>query len=75
MQMSQRALSPTMKCPRTGVTLTRGVRPFVVAYAGAWVSVDLPGYYPVAGNEGVHVGDDMAIVDLALLNLTDLGPR
>ena len=46
--------------------LTRGVRPFTLTYKGENVVVDLPGYYPAAQGEGVHVGDDMAAVDEAL---------
>ena len=29
-----------------GEALTRGVRPFVVAYKSETVTVELPGYYP-----------------------------
>ncbi|MCV3206217.1 type II toxin-antitoxin system MqsA family antitoxin [Mesorhizobium sp. YC-39] len=56
----------TMISPETGETLTRGVRPFIVNYKGESVTVDLPGYYPSSGGEGVHVGDDMLAVDAAL---------
>ncbi|WP_245493328.1 MULTISPECIES: type II toxin-antitoxin system MqsA family antitoxin [unclassified Mesorhizobium] len=56
----------TMISPETGETLTRGVRPFNVAYKGESMVVDLPGYYPASEGEGVHVGDDMAAVDAAL---------
>ncbi|TIM65189.1 MAG: type II toxin-antitoxin system MqsA family antitoxin [Mesorhizobium sp.] len=56
----------TMISPETGETLTRGVRPFTVTYKGESMIVDLPGYYPPSGYEGVHVGDDMTVVDAAL---------
>ena len=50
----------TMISPETGEVLSRDTRPFVVAYKGEAVTVDLPGYYPPAEGDGVHVGDDMA---------------
>ena len=33
------------------------------------MTVELPGYYPATGDEGVHVGNDMAITDMALRTL------
>jgi HTH-type transcriptional regulator / antitoxin MqsA len=59
----------TMMSPETGGRLTRGVRPFAVAYKGASVTVDLPGWYPAGEGDGVHVGDDMQVVDAALRDL------
>jgi HTH-type transcriptional regulator / antitoxin MqsA len=56
----------TMISPDTGEVLTRSVRPFVVAYRGEITTVDLPGYYPTGDGDGVHVGKDMAVVDVAL---------
>ncbi|RUW60414.1 type II toxin-antitoxin system MqsA family antitoxin [Mesorhizobium sp. M7A.F.Ca.US.008.03.1.1] len=64
--MATREENRTMTSPETGETLTREVRPFTVAYKGESIIVDLPGYYPASGDEGVHVGDDMAAVDAAL---------
>jgi HTH-type transcriptional regulator/antitoxin MqsA len=66
MAEAKRVLPETMASPETGERLTRGVRPFEVAYKGAFVTVDLPGYYPLGEGEGVHVGDDMRVVDEAL---------
>jgi HTH-type transcriptional regulator / antitoxin MqsA len=59
----------TMISPETGETLTRDVRPFAVVYKGRSVTVDLPGWYPAGGGDGVHVGDDMRVVDEALRDL------
>jgi HTH-type transcriptional regulator / antitoxin MqsA len=59
-------LPQTMPSPQTGEPLTRGVRPFKVAYKGMAVIVDLPGYYPNGDGDGVHVGNDMSVVDRAL---------
>jgi HTH-type transcriptional regulator/antitoxin MqsA len=64
-------LPETMISPETGETLRRGVRPFTVAYKGESVVVDLPGYYPAGDGEGVHIGEDMAVVDLALRGLKE----
>ena len=61
----------TMVAPDTGEVLTRGVRPFVVSFKGESVTVELPGYYPVGTGDGVHVGDDMAVVDEALRGLKE----
>src|SRR5260370_1300061 len=64
-------LSKTMRSPETGETLTRGVRPFKVTYKGKTITVDLPGYYPKGDGDGVHVGNDMSIVDRALRMLKE----
>jgi HTH-type transcriptional regulator/antitoxin MqsA len=69
MAEAKRTLSGTMASPETGELLTRGVRPFEVAYKGARIMVDLPGYYPAGEGEGVHVGDDMRVVDKTLREL------
>jgi HTH-type transcriptional regulator/antitoxin MqsA len=62
-------LPRTMLSPETGEMLIRGVRPFTVAYKGRNVIVDLPGYYPLGDGDGVHVGDDMSVVDRAIQSL------
>lgn len=69
--MATREGSETMISPETGETLTRQVRPFTVTYKGESMIVDLPGYYPTSGDEGVHVGDDMIAVDAALRTLKE----
>ncbi|BDA87243.1 hypothetical protein Sa4125_47850 (plasmid) [Aureimonas sp. SA4125] len=66
MVASKQALPETMVSPETGETLRREVRSFVVAYKGEAITVALPGYYPAEGDDGVHIGDDMAVVDAAL---------
>jgi HTH-type transcriptional regulator / antitoxin MqsA len=42
------------------------VRPFKVTYKGKTITVDLPGYYPKGDGDGVHVGNDLSVVDRAL---------
>jgi HTH-type transcriptional regulator/antitoxin MqsA len=53
----------TMISPETGEVLRRDVRPFVVRYKDREMTVPLPGYYPEGDENGVHVGDDMVVVD------------
>jgi HTH-type transcriptional regulator / antitoxin MqsA len=65
------SLPETMASPETGETLTRGTRPFTVAYKGQSVVVELPGYYPSGDGEGITVGDDMEVVDAALRALKE----
>lgn len=71
MAVARKKLSDTMMSPETGDVLHRGVRPFVVAYKGRSITVELPGYYPENGDEGVHVGDDIAVTDAALRALKE----
>lgn len=71
MAVLSKDLPETMISPETGEALRRGVRPFVVTYKGKSVTVELPGYYPEHGDEGVHVGDDMAVTDMALRALKE----
>lgn len=71
MVASEKTLPETMRAPESGEMLTRGVRPFVVAYKGETITVDLPGYYPCGAGEAVHVGNDMKVVDEALRALKE----
>jgi HTH-type transcriptional regulator / antitoxin MqsA len=71
MAVSTRDLPDTMASPETGETLRRGVRPFVVTYKGKSKTIELPGYYPENGDEGIHVGNDMAASDAALRALKE----
>jgi HTH-type transcriptional regulator/antitoxin MqsA len=64
-------LPDTMIAPETGKVLTRSERPFVVSYKGESITVDLPGYYPAGDGDGVHVGDDMRVIDDALRMLKE----
>ena len=71
MALSKTDLPDTMVSPETGETLRRGIRPFIVTYKGKSITVELPGYYPDDGDDGVHVGDDMAVTDAALRALKE----
>ncbi len=71
MAVAKRNLPETMTSPETGEVLHRGVRPFVVTYKGKSITVGLPGYYARNGDEGIHVGNDMAVTDAALRALKE----
>ena len=71
MATKQNPLPERMTSPETGKELTRGTRPFEVSCKGETLTVDLPGYYPSNDGDGVHVGDDMAVVDMALRMLKE----
>ena len=71
MVVKMQVLPDTMVSPETGEILSRDVRPFVVTYKGRTKTVDLPGYYPADGDDGVHVGDDMEASDAALRALKE----
>ena len=71
MAVKMQALPDTMVSPETGEILHRDVRPFVVSYKDRTKTVDLPGYYPADGDDGVHVGDDMEASDAALRALKE----
>ncbi|MEA2839484.1 MAG: HTH-type transcriptional regulator / antitoxin MqsA [Methylobacteriaceae bacterium] len=71
MAAKPKTLPERMTAPDTGEALTRGVRPFEVAYKGESITVELPGYYPAGQGEGVHVGNDMSVVDQALRALKE----
>jgi len=71
MASAEKILPDTMVSPETGEVLRRDVRPFIVTYKGKSRTVDLPGYYPENGDDGVHVGDDMEVTDAALRALKE----
>lgn len=71
MASAAQTLPDTMVSPETGEVLRRDVRPFIVTYKGRSKTVDLPGYYPASSDDGVHVGDDMDVTDIALRALKE----
>jgi HTH-type transcriptional regulator/antitoxin MqsA len=71
MASAVQTLPDTMVSPETGEVLRRDVRPFIVTYKGQSKTVDLPGYYPANGDDGVHIGDDMNVTDVALRALKE----
>jgi HTH-type transcriptional regulator/antitoxin MqsA len=71
MQASKKDLPETMNSPETGDMLRRGIRPFVVTYKDRSLTIELPGYYSDASDEGIHLGEDMIVSDLALRRLKE----
>lgn len=67
----KRILPDMMISPETGEMLRRGTRPFLVTYKSQSITIELPGYYPESCDEGIHVGDDMAVSDAALRALKE----
>ena len=52
--------------PETGEILRRDVRPIEFAYKGEKITVDMPGWYPAEGDDGIFTHEDMKISDQAL---------
>lgn len=52
--------------PETGEVLHRDVRPIELSYKGESIIVDMPGWYPSEGDEGIFTREDMRISDAAL---------
>ena len=47
--------------PETGEILHRDVRKIEYTYKGESIIVDMPGWYPVEGDEGIFTQEDMKI--------------
>lgn len=63
-------MSETRIHPETGERLIRDTRPFTVKYGGRQRTVRLAGWYPAkSSGDALHLGDDMAVVDRALVEL------
>ena len=52
--------------PETGEILRRDIRPIEFAYKGEKIFVDMPGWYPEKGDEGIFTREDMLVSDQAL---------
>lgn len=57
--------------PETGETLHRGVRRQTVRYGSLARELEVPGWYPRDGDEGIHTGTDLAETDRAFRELRD----
>jgi HTH-type transcriptional regulator/antitoxin MqsA len=55
--------------PETGAPLRRDVRPLTLAYKGASITVDMPGWYGDKPDEGLFDAQDMKVSDRALNRL------
>ncbi len=61
--------------PITGELLTRGVRTVTVTYKGLSEDVELPGWYPVDGDDSFHTGADLGASDEALKRMRAIHER
>ncbi|MBO4401071.1 MAG: hypothetical protein J5809_04430 [Selenomonadaceae bacterium] len=52
--------------PETGEILRRDIRPIVFSYKGEKIFVDMPGWYPAEGDDGIFTHEDMLVSDQAL---------
>ncbi|MBD3878262.1 MAG: hypothetical protein SR1Q5_01055 [Quinella sp. 1Q5] len=52
--------------PETGEMLIRDVRPVEFSYKGERITVDMPGWYPAKGDDGIFTHEDMKVSDQAL---------
>ena len=52
--------------PETGEILHRDVRPMEFTYKGEKITVDMPGWYPAEGDEGIFTREDVKVSDQAL---------
>ena len=52
--------------PETGEILRRDVRSIEFSYKGEKIFVDMPGWYPENGDDGIFTHEDMKISDQAL---------
>lgn len=57
--------------PETGATLRRGVRRQTVRYGSMAREVEVPGWYPEGGGDGIHTGLDLTEADRAFRELRD----
>ena len=52
--------------PETGELLHRDIRSIEFSYKGEKITVDMPGWYPDEGDEGIFTQGDMDVSDEAL---------
>ena len=52
--------------PETGETLYRDVRPNEFKYKGESITLDMPGWYQLNGDDAIFSQEDMAVHDKAL---------
>ncbi|MBR3623112.1 MAG: hypothetical protein IKN12_05560 [Selenomonadaceae bacterium] len=55
--------------PETGEILKRDIRPVKYSYKGESIIVDVPGWYPATGNDGILTREDCKVGDAALQEL------
>ncbi len=55
--------------PETGEILHRDIRPFKFNFRGETVTVDMPGWYPAEGDDGIFTQEDMKVAGDVLRKL------
>lgn len=55
--------------PETGAKLERGIRPLLITYKGLEETVDMPGWYPENGDDGIYSKEDRKIYGKTLRRL------
>ncbi len=55
--------------PETGEILRRDVRPVEFTYKGESITVNMPGWYPVEGDEGIFTYEDLQVSERAIEEL------
>ena len=55
--------------PETGEILHRDVRAITYTYKGEGITVNVPGWYPANGNDGILTREDCSVGDKALAEL------
>lgn len=55
--------------PETGEILHRDVRPFEFNFRGEKIIIDMPGWYPEVGDDGIFTQEDMKIAGDVLRKL------
>ena len=59
-------IEETIIHPETGETLYRDVRPNEFRYKGESITLDMPGWYQLNGDDAIFSQEDMAVHDKAL---------
>ena len=59
-------MEKTMIHPETGEILYRDVRPNEFRYKGESITLDMPGWYQLNGDDAIFSQEDMAVHDKAL---------
>lgn len=55
--------------PETGKVLHRDIRPFEFTFRGKKITIDMPGWYPDEGDDGIFTQEDMKVAGNALRTL------
>ena len=61
--------------PVTGKILRRGVRTETLTWRGRSTEVQVPGWYPEAGGDGIHSGADLEEEQKAWKRLKGISPK